>query len=132
MKNLLILLFTFLVFVSCSTNDDTPGPEKLIGTWLLIEQYSDPGDGSGDFTSVNSQKTIEFLNDGAIASNGSLCSMNIVSDVETLGNYDTSENSISPSNCSSSNYVLSYSINGSNLIVNYPCIEACSQKFKKI
>ncbi|WP_185956498.1 hypothetical protein [Changchengzhania lutea] len=50
-----VLLFVVvLMFVSCSNDDSNPKKDvSLIGSWKLIEQLTDPGDGSGVFTSVN-------------------------------------------------------------------------------
>jgi len=46
-----------------------PSEADLISKWKLIEMYSDPGDGSGDFETVSSNKTVSFYSDDVIASN---------------------------------------------------------------
>jgi hypothetical protein len=135
MKKLLILLTVFFSFVSCSnSNDNDSGPVELVGTWLLIEQYSDPGDGSGDYTTVNSDKTITFLAGGTIVSNGNLCSMDTNSGEDTSGTFDALENVINPNGCFSSNYSLTYELKQSEnrLYIYYPCIEGCGQNFRKV
>ncbi len=74
-KNLAILLAIALL-LNCSedqeVNEPTEIPE-LAGTWKLVAQYLDPGDGSCDFVPVKSSKTIEFLKDETYMANGSLC-----------------------------------------------------------
>jgi len=130
MKNLLITLIIFTSFFSCNNNDDNIGPIELDGTWRLIEQYSDPGDGSGDYVPVNSDKTITFISNGTITSNGNLCLMDTNSDGDTTGTFDASENTIFPNDCSSQ-YRLGYEIKENRLFLYYPCIEGCGQKFRK-
>lgn len=127
-------LFTLLVLtVSCSDDDDnkTTPPQSIVGTWKLIEVYSDPGDGSGDFTAVESDRTITFNADGTLTSNGNLCYMTIDTDVSTSATY--SENALLL-NCGFEEESLEYTyeINESHLIINYPCIEACQAKYSKI
>lgn len=47
----------------------------------------DPGDGSGTFQAVESEKTITFFNDGMVTSSGDLCSMFIVGGNASSGTY---------------------------------------------
>lgn len=131
MKKTITIVIAFIVLISCNTNDDND-PVELVGKWLLIEQYADPGDGSGDFMPVNSDKTIEFYLNGTFLSNGSLCTMNADSNEETTGTYDDSINSIAPDDCVFYNFGLVYELDKRHLIINYPCIEGCRQKFSKV
>lgn len=75
MKKIFLLLITTVLFISCNTNDDAPTPEEvsLIGNWRLIEYLADPGDGSGVFTTIDSNKMLTFNPNGVITSNYSLC-----------------------------------------------------------
>lgn len=124
-------LILSLLLLTCQSNDDASEVD-LIGSWLLIEQYADPGDGSGDFVPVDSDRVITFSADGTITSNGNLCNMTITSDEDSTGTFNTEENSITPDNCFSSEHVLAYELANNRLLVFYPCIEACEQKFRKI
>ena len=137
----LSLIAVVLVIISCKDNDDaslTTIPE-LSGTWLLVEQYSDPGDGSGDFMKVKSEKTIEFLNDGTFRSNGKLCSLDSSIGPKTTGIYAVNEsltkysqnNYLEPEGCEFENLKVGIYLRGSDLILSYPCFEGCQQKFKK-
>ncbi|WP_298239084.1 hypothetical protein [uncultured Algibacter sp.] len=142
MKKLIITIIS-IVFLCCSSDDAKPsGETELIGKWRLIEQLVDPGDGSGTFQPINSNRTIEFFKDGTVETNGILCFMSSeVGDVET-GTYtlitDTNNNiqndgEILPNTCISRSAKVYFDlpITG-NLILWYQCIEGCGQKFKKI
>jgi hypothetical protein len=126
------LVIIILLFSSCS--DDSSENVKLVGKWKLIEVLADPGDGSGVFRSVNSDKTIEFFSDGTVKSNGSLCYMNIGSDQRGEGTYSLEENTITPKNCSLNEVDIKifYEFNNSKLILNFFCFEPCREKFVKI
>jgi hypothetical protein len=131
-KKAVILISILFVFFDCSS--DGLGKNSLIGKWKLIEVLADPGDGSGVFKPVDSNKTLEFFEDGFVRSNGSLCTFNIIADQESQGIYNTEDSSIIPDNCNS-NFIelkINFKIEGSRLILNYFCIEACSEKYKRI
>jgi hypothetical protein len=134
MKNYMPLFVFIFVLFSCSNDDDnqmTTEPE-LIGNWKLIEVYADPGDGSGDFMAVDSNKTVNFGTDNIISSNGNLCFMSIESDSPTEGLYSEEEQTFSIADCGIVPFSSSFQIVDSNLIINYPCIEACQEKYVKI
>lgn len=105
----------------------------------MIEQYADPGDGSGDFKKVNSAKTIQFFPDGTFTSNGSFCDMNIESDSESRGIYIVADEL---TQFSSENYLVSETCDfeatpifirflEGKLVLSYLCIEGCEQKYVK-
>ncbi len=134
-------MFTMLL-CTCSDNDDTvilkDNPE-LSGTWLLVEQYLDPGDGSGDFKKMDSKKTIQFLEDGMFRSKGKLCNLDTDSGPDISGKYVindiltkySSENHLLPEGCDFEDYRVYIHLEGSSLILSYPCFEGCAQKFRK-
>lgn len=76
MKNSLILFMLLMIF-SCTTKEAKPDikNQDLIGKWKVIEQLADPGDGSGTFNPIESDRTIQFFSDGTITINGDLCYM---------------------------------------------------------
>lgn len=139
MRKLLIAFFGVLL-LACS-GDDVLFDEmpELQGTWLLIEQYADPGDGSGDFKKVDSNKTIRFLENGTYIAKGSLCDMNFNSGEDTTGTYEigaelseySADNYMKPEDCGFDGVRIYIQMEGSNLILSYLCIEGCAQKFKK-
>jgi len=59
---------------ACKGDDDTTDNE-IVGVWKLIQISIDPGDGSGTFQDVETDKTIEFKADGTLISNGSICTV---------------------------------------------------------
>lgn len=133
MKKISFLLTIMLLIVSCNDcNDDSiPVNEQIVGTWQLIEVYNDPGDGSGGFTPVESDRTITFNSDGTLTSNGDLCYMTIDAEATTSATYSESALLL---NCEVEGETLEYTyeISGSALIINYPCIEACQAKYSKL
>ena len=131
MKKILFILLTAGILYSCDKDDDSKSNTELIGNWKLIEVLADPGDGSGTFNSVESDKIITFENNGTITSNGNLCDMSISSDNQTSGTYSNSELTFNSANCNNPNYDFMFEQNGNVLIINYPCIEPCQAKYIK-
>ena len=137
----IVLVF---ILLSCSSDDTKPEIENedLLGKWRLIEQLADPGDGSGTFNPVESDRVIEFFSDGTVTVNGSLCYMSTKVETNASGTYqvtsdDTSDTTfdgiITSDNCQFSDFRIYFDLPLSgNLILWYPCIEGCGQKFKKI
>lgn len=128
-RHTILLLFLVLAFSACTKDKENSG---LVNTWKLIEVLADPGDGSGTFQPVSSDKTLSFYEDGSVTCNGQLCSMGIAVDNGSSGTYSESEMSITPANCGFAAYVIYYEFEGSNLILNHPCIEACREKYELV
>jgi hypothetical protein len=137
MKNLLLLFLVVVTFTSCNNDDDTPTPQEvsLIGNWRLIEFLADPGDGSGTFQTITSDKMLTFNSNGEITSNYSLCNMlEIVSPQASSGTYSTITGIIDAPSCfNDSPLTIHFEVsNEGSLIISYPCIEACQEKYIKI
>ena len=116
--------------MACSDDDNTNSSDfELLGTWKLIEIYSDPGDGSGDFVAISSEKTIQFNADGTLSSNANLCDIFSEPLESSAGTYSELEATISIIGCQSSS---TFEIVGANLIVSYSCIEFCQEKYVKL
>lgn len=128
-----IVIFILLGFIfSCNSDDDSNTSERtVIGTWKLTANLMDPGDGSGSFETVDSEKLISFNADGTVSSNGLLCSMSVDANNPSSGIYTLTDFSID-ADCESMLWPLSFSINANILIINYPCIEPCQSKYLKI
>jgi hypothetical protein len=125
-----LLIFAGFIF-SCDRKDEKTIDSDIVGKWGLIEVLADPGDGSGTFHSVSSNKIIEFRANGTVSSNGSICDMSIEANESSNGTYSLADSTINSSNCSYSPMKITFEIQGSNLIINYPCIEACRAKYVK-
>ncbi|TXD82065.1 lipocalin family protein [Subsaximicrobium wynnwilliamsii] len=131
MKRLLVGVMSLLLINSCANDDDASQNDlTLVGQWQLVAFYGDPGDGSGDFQPLTSSKTITFEADGSLSSNANLCL--VFSDVgePSAGTYSETDASISIADCSDFNLV--FEISATNLIIDYPCIEACREKYVKL
>lgn len=133
MKNLFLFLAICTLLSGCETSDD-PGnalSSDIVGTWQLIANLADPGDGSGTFQPVNSNKTITFNADGTFTSNGDVCDLTITTNTSSSGTYNTTDKTIN-GNCGTTNFPISYSIDNLTMDVSYFCIEACESRYRKI
>lgn len=128
MKKILFILFTVGILFSCNNDDDSNSNVELIGNWKLVEIYSDSGDGSGNFEIVNSEKSIEFKNDGTLLANGELCVLNSDSNTSVNGTFSESDLTIDTPNCAT----LAFEQDGNELIIAIPCDEPCLAKYRKI
>ncbi len=104
-----------------------------MGKWKLAQVLADPGDGSGTFVNIESNKTITFLSDNTFSSNEYLCSLSPLAPLKTEGTFSTEKQGIYPNSCDSfAELKLSYRIKNKALIINYFCVESCSEKYVKI
>ncbi len=124
------LLLIFIIFYACDPNNSNQTESN--NSYKLIEVLQDPGDGSGTFQVVESNKTIKFNDDGTIVCNGSLCDMSLNSDSPTSGTYSSIDMTFKSSDCTNPDYNFNYQIDGSFLIINYPCFEPCQAKYQLI
>lgn len=127
-----IVLFSpaLLFITSCDEKDDEL---QLLSKWHLIEQLADPGDGSGTFQPVTSNKTVEFLEDGTLTSNGNLCNMDLQVGDGSTGTYSLADSTILPNNCGfAPPFPMTFEIQNGFLIINYPCIEPCREKYEQV
>lgn len=142
MKNLLVVISMLFVF-GCSSDEGKPNEtDRLLGKWKLIEQLLDPGDGSGTFKPINSERVIEFFSDGSVTINGELCFMASEVGDEESGTYELTsdpradtkyDGEIIPNTCTSRSAKVYFDLSLSgHLILWYQCIEPCGQKFQKI
>jgi hypothetical protein len=70
---LFAIAFIFLV-ISCKKDESKSDVNELLGKWKLVQIYADPGDGSGTWRTIESNKTREFKANGEmIVTNGAIC-----------------------------------------------------------
>lgn len=133
MKQILFTVIGIILLISCDSSDDAGNilTNDIVGTWQLTASLSDPGDGSGTFRSVSSNKTITFNSDGTFTSNGNVCDISITTSTATNGTYNTMDNTIN-ANCGTINLPISYSIDNLTMDISYICIEACESRYRKI
>lgn len=101
MKQLLIILCLIGLLSSCNSDDNLSSNTSLVGEWKLIEILADPGDGSGTFSAVESEKRIKFHQDGTFTSNGTICNMSIEANNPTSGTYSLINSTINSQDCNS-------------------------------
>ena len=126
MKISFAILVILSLFTSCKKNKR----DSLTGTWELKEVLMDPGNGSGVFTAVSSDKNLVFNTNGNVNSNGIICDMSIESNSSTSGTYSAIDSTIISSTCQ--NLIIKYELSGDTLILIYPCFEACKAKYIKV
>lgn len=119
-----------VLFSSCKKEED--GNPDLQHSWKLIAVLADPGDGSGTFQAVSSDKTVSFFLDGTVSSNGSICTMGTEVGTGSTGTYSVADSTINVDGCPVAHFPLTFEMQGANLILNYPCIEACREKYEPI
>ena len=123
----LLLLFLLLGF-ACNSDD----PEiEILGEWQLIEVLADPGDGSGIFKSVNSNKRITFFEDGTYTSNGIICDFTTQAEEASSGQFTVDEEGYLIPCSDPISYTIDLQLEDGFLILSFPCIEPCLQKFRK-
>ena len=122
--------FAILVIISFLTSCKKNDRDSLTGTWLLKEVLMDPGNGSGVFTAVGSDKNLVFNTNGNVNSNGVICDMSIESNTSTAGTYSEIDSTIISTTCP--NLILKYEVSGDTLILIYPYIEPCKAKYIKV
>ncbi|MGJ8592455.1 MAG: lipocalin family protein [Aquaticitalea sp.] len=134
MKTKFLIFAIVLAFFSCSDDDNIPpqAVPEVVGTWKLVGVYLDPGDGSGDFETVDSQKTVQFMTDGTVTSNGSLCVSSAETDNPMSGTYSLEESTITSLECNDTTIPVTFELVNSQLIIHYTCIEPCKEKYDRI
>uniref|UniRef100_UPI0037DC77FD lipocalin family protein n=1 Tax=Zhouia sp. PK063 TaxID=3373602 RepID=UPI0037DC77FD len=130
MKKITLILVVCFAIISCSDNDDTTNT-SIYGTYKLVATYMDPGDGSGTYEPVSSNKTITFKEDGTVTSNGDLCTMTIDTDVASSGTFSLVDSTYTSSSCSNPEYAYPFEVSGNTVIVHFSCFEGCGFKYKK-
>ena len=126
------MLFALAHLLSCSSNTvDQVTDNPLVGTWKLMAMYADPGDGSGTFLPVQSDKTITFGANGSFVCSGTLCLPSLDSGWTSRGTYSDTEQTIIPENCDIP-AELPYELDGEYLIIHFFCIEGCGEKYERM
>lgn len=131
MKNLIVIWFCIVSLTACQENNHTLPNTELIGNWRLVEVLSDPGDGSGVFVTVDSEKTMTFQSDGTLTSNGSLCDLYFTDLIPSSGAYSLIDSTYTTNDCGFADVKYAFEQYGNTLVLSYPCIEACQSKFVK-
>ncbi|HNP34058.1 MAG TPA: hypothetical protein PKN96_12265 [Flavobacterium sp.] len=130
MKKYILILGITTFLVSCSSENIRPSEtSEFLGKWKLTEVLIDPGDGSGTYQPVTGNRIIEFLTNGNISSNYSLCPFYTGTATQFTTPYYADQNYILPKACFGEGSNIGYQRDNDNLILSYPCYEGCLYKF---
>lgn len=133
MNKPVLYFLLFLILNSCSTKVEEDVDLEIAGKWKLVANLVDPGDGSGEFEAVDSNRIIEFFETGTYRINGPSCTPALETGEATTGIFNSTEETLLPNkDCGYEEFKLIYEFRDSNLIIWWPCIEGCGQKFEKI
>lgn len=127
MKKLLfaLVLLNWLALESCTK---TANIEK---EYILVEVLSDPGDGSGVFQAVTSDKKLIIYDDDTFKiENGKFCSFEEGAGLTGSGTINYSEGLMTGDECKDRRHLITQE--GEYFTISYPCIEPCAQKYKEI
>lgn len=130
MKKSFLLIMIIGIIYSCNKNDESLNLSDLEGRWKLSEILADPGNGSGTFQSVTSNKTLIFYNNGNVTSNGFMCDMSSGTNLSSSGTYSLINGTINSSLCPNIN--IQFELNNNTLLLIYPCIEPCKSKYIRV
>lgn len=132
MKFLLFCLPVFCLFLTACEKENISESTDIVGSWRLVESLADPGDGSGTFEPVDSDRQITFAIDGSYTSTGNLCNFSLQVEEPSQGLYFPGENRLEPEECFTiGGTPITYEQNGEELIISYLCIEPCQHKYRK-
>ena len=101
----------------------------MVGSWQLTAAWLDPGDGSGDFQPVTNGSILNFSSDGeTVTTSTSFCNATN----QDTATYSEAEGTITLQQCGNfTPYIIYFEMVDSELILSYPCIEACQYKYSK-
>lgn len=133
MKKLLLMLMAAALLPACQKDtQERPDPEVLEGTWLLTEVLFDPGDGSGQFRPVDSERELSLASGNTFSANYDVCQA-IEEGEKFSGTFIRTDAHEFLIECAQS---LLNSVQGRLedgwLVLYYPCDEPCAYRFKKI
>jgi len=135
MKNTIALLLLSATFISCAKTE-TLAENNLIGQWLLTETLADPGDGSGTYQPVDSERKITFLTNGTFEMNQDPCPTIVRQQDSAKGTYNLNDSTLTVTGCrfegATEDHQINFSVNEGHLFLLYPCIEPCGEKYKKL
>lgn len=141
MKKIFLLVSIIATSFSCKKKEVIQPniPESnIVSSWKLVEVYADPGDGSGKYQPVVSEKQLIFQKDGIVKSNYMFC---VVGDAsfakkESYAIYDDTKRTITYDTCLSKKVIpesLPYTyLNDTILELTHFCIEGCGERYLKI
>ena len=116
--------------VACDRDDEplVAAPGEIAGEYLRVESYVDPGDGSGTYAPVASERRITVAPDSTFASNQDLCQFGEGGDAST-GRFDA-EGRVTMDDCAFGPAEMSF--RDGVLEVAYFCFEGCGDRYRRV
>jgi len=133
MKFAPVLFFFLFLFVASSCTkeccDNVETPRETLGRWHLVETFVGTGTGGGEFKSVISDHTLDFISDTTLVTTGSLCPP--FSENLTTATYSIVDSIILP-NCVDPMNPISFTIKDSVLILGFQARCGFMYKYEKM
>lgn len=123
-------MITTSIVVSCAKlkgDKNQTEENSILGSYQLKERLVDPGDGSGVYVAVQSEKKIFFLENGLITSNGSLCVSGDVHGDGDKGVFSITDSVILPQSCPGTEIHFVWTQN--QIELEYVSVETIKEKF---
>lgn len=135
-RNLTLGFVLLTTLTACEKDNFKPCGEcdatEIVGTWRLTEFYADPGDGSGEYEPIDSDKEITFADDGRWSSNGSFCDFRVALGAPSTGTYDLNQSSFEVDNCENGILYVGFSLENGRVTINPLCFEGCGERYRKV
>ncbi|WP_217900268.1 lipocalin family protein [Lutibacter agarilyticus] len=132
----LSIIFTILL-IGCDNDDSNDNEKSIVGTWQLIEIYSDIGDGKGKWNSIENGYKYEFDSENRFTSDRfSECQSGTytLNENELILDYDC-DGFTAGIETPEGTFVERITFESDKLIINptyLMCVEGCEWKFQKI
>ncbi len=128
-----ILSFLALLIITLTSCDIGLKKDEIVGFWQLTEELSDPGDGSGTFQEIKSDKIIIFHKDGSFFTNGPMCEFTRRTGVESRGTYSVEDGELIVDGCAEPLFLRPrFEVDRLELTIWFACFEGCGHRYKKI
>jgi hypothetical protein len=131
-KIALLLIIISSSLPSCDDDDQTIQNAGISGEWRLIETLADPGDGSGQYMPVQSDKRISIFTDGSFSSNGDPCDFQIAADNPSEGSYNQNDQGYYIDCGLPLEASILLSLEDDYLIIQFFCFEPCLHKYERL
>ena len=129
MKNILFLALCLFALTACQDDDDGNRPGAR-SSWELAFVLADPGNGSGVFTPVDSDRTLDLLDEGSWVANENLCTFGTTDEQASTGVYSLEDGTFTVDDCvTTGGSPFSIEVRGDTLDLTYLCIEACAHRY---
>jgi len=128
MKTWIPACFALILITSCAQKKG----DTVVGTWKLVQNQIDIGNGKPQFVAVNATQTITFYPDGSLSNTSAMCSGVVERATAYSGTYKTSKKQILPDDCAKQTIPIYYDVRRDTLVIRYACVETCTSLYVKV